>query len=188
MTDLPDERTAPSKRQAPDALEPGEPGGRESGERDALEQTAPSRRQTPIETTAPSRRQVPAEETVISERARSRSDGVDEWTVRTADARSTGVIRPAPDAGGAQGGDTASRSARRPGPEADVYSPRPDTAARVPRTAPASQPQQPVVDAARVAAERRRRTRRRAVVTILAAALTMAAAVVAVVALLTLPA
>lgn len=179
MTDLPDERTAPSKRQAP--------GAPELDSQAPVERTLLSRRQAPVETTAPSSRHAPAEETVVSGRARSRGDGVDEWTVRTADARSTGVIRPAPDAGGATNGDGAARTARRPGPETDVYGPRADTAARVPRTAPASQPAQPVVDAGRAAAERRQRSRWRAAVAVIVAVVVLVAAVVAIVALLSLP-
>ncbi|NYF15338.1 hypothetical protein HDC37_000150 [Microbacterium sp. AK009] len=174
MTDLPDERTAPSKRQAPGAAEP-------------VEQTELSRRQSPVETTAPSIRQAPAEETVVSGRARSRGDGVDEWTVRTADARTTGVIRPVPGGSGARDADGSSRTARRPGPETDVYAPRADTAARVPRTTPAAQPAQPVVDAARAAAERRRRSRWRAAVAVIVGVVALAAVVVGIVALLALP-
>lgn len=174
MTDHPDERTAPSQRHAPEAQEP-------------VEKTVLSRRQAPAETTEPSARRAPAEETAISGRARSRGDGVDEWTVRTADARSTGVIRPAPDAEGSEA-DASSRTARRPGADAHAYAPRADTAARVPRTAPAPQAAQPVVDAARAAAERRRRTRWRAAVVVIVAAIVMAAAVAGVVALLALPA
>ncbi|WJL94574.1 hypothetical protein QSU92_11390 [Microbacterium sp. ET2] len=175
MTDLPDERTAPSKRQAPAAAEP-------------VEQTVLSRRQAPVETTAPSVRRAPAEETVVSGRARSRGDGVDEWTVRTSDARSTGVIRPAPDAGGEADADGWARTARRPDTESGVYAPRADTAARVARTVPAAQPAQPVVDAARAAAERRRRSRLRAAAAVVVGVVVLAAAVVAIVALVTLPA
>ncbi|TQK18453.1 hypothetical protein FBY40_0940 [Microbacterium sp. SLBN-154] len=179
MADLPDERTAPSKRQAP--------GASEHDPQAPVEQTMLSRRQAPVETTAPSTRQSPAEKTVVSGRARSRGDGVDEWTVRTADARSPGVIRPAPAAGGATDGEGSARTARRPGPETDVYARRVDTAARVPRTAPAAQPAQPVVDAARAAAERRRRSRWRAAVAVIVAVVALVAAVVAIVALLALP-
>ncbi len=155
----PDERTAVSRRgRTPSSQE-------WSGVAD-VEGTALSARRAPEERTAPSRRDAPGER-----------------TVRSADpsgARPGPVIRPAPV------GD-ASRTAHPPD-LGETYAPRADTAARVPRTPPAAQTPQPVVDAAGGASRRRRRARARALVVVVAGAVVAAALVLGLIVVLAFPA
>lgn len=131
-----------------------------------VEETALSQRHAPVESTAPSRR-----------------EEVGERTIRSGDAgRSAPLIPPAPELPG------ASRSAQAPDLSSAPYGPRPDTAVRAARTAPAARTPQEINDPEAGAARRRRRARIRAAIVVLASTVVLAAIVLGIIAMLVVPA